>query len=147
MFRMSALRQVAFPDGTIFDESYGSYKEDVDLAFRMKHKGLRSFVLTDAIAYHARGSGDGKKDQSLAVRSQSYRNHLATIFKNFSLRDILDFPFVLCYETAKAGWYLCRDPKVLGAWRDLWIKRKELKEKRVWQIKQSKQSTQSKHIA
>lgn len=130
MFRMSAVRPVAFPDGMIFDESYGSYKEDVDLAFRMKRKGLRSFVLNDVVAYHARGSGNGKKDQPTALRYQSYRNHLATIFKNFSRRDFLDFPFVLCYETVKVFWYILFDRKVLGAWADLWRMRKKLYERR-----------------
>ncbi len=130
MFRSQALRQVAFPDGAIFDESYGSYKEDVDLAFRMKHKGLRSFVLPNAIAYHARGSGDGKKDQSFRVRYHSYRNHLANIYKNFSREYILDFPFVVCYEIGKFLWYLLRDPKVLRAWADLWRMRKTLYERR-----------------
>lgn len=134
MFRRFVLDAVSFPDGAIFDESYGSYKEDVDLAFRFsaRRQSQTSHVLLDSIAYHARGSGNGKKDQSFFIRYHSYRNHLATLYKNFSLRYILDIPFIVCYEIGKFLWYLCSNPKVLLAWVELWNVRSLLKKKRVW---------------
>lgn len=139
MFRRSALSAVAFADGAIFDESYGSYKEDVDLAYRLSRTTYRSFVLLDAVAYHARGSGRGKKNQPFSIRYQSYRNHLATLYKNFSFQSgLIDFPLILCYESVKLAWYFVFDHKVLKAWKELWLHRGELKAKRRWIQKISK---------
>ena len=42
VFRTFALKSIAYEDGSIFDESYHSYKEDVDLAFRLATAGYKS---------------------------------------------------------------------------------------------------------
>ena len=55
MYRLAALADVAFADGTFFDESYHSYKEDVDLAYRLVSDGHTSFVICDTVVYHYRG--------------------------------------------------------------------------------------------
>ena len=56
MYRRSAMKQIAFADGTFFDEYYHSYKEDVDVAFRLRSAGYDAAVLLDVIAYQDRKS-------------------------------------------------------------------------------------------
>ena len=131
LFRVSALKDVAFPDGTFLDESYWSYKEDVDLAFRLRSAGYRSFVLFDAVAYHERGAksalgqddraaGKNKRDQASHVRYTSYRNHLMTLYKNeFWENFLLDFPWILWYEGKKFVWFLLFDRGVLRGLKEI----------------------------
>jgi len=130
-FRTSALKNVAYEDGDIFDESYHSYKEDVDLAFRLTAAGYKSYVLLDAVAYHDRSAaspkqpGDAfalnnKKKQSEWVKYHSYKNHLATLYKNEYWQNfILDFPWILWYELKKFAYFLLFDRLVLGGLKHL----------------------------
>ena len=60
LLRRKSIDEIVFSDGTFLDESYGSYKEDVDLAFRMQSAGQRNMVLLDTVAYHARATGGPK---------------------------------------------------------------------------------------
>ncbi|MBU0597166.1 glycosyltransferase family 2 protein, partial [Patescibacteria group bacterium] len=63
MFRCSVIEEVG-----LFDLSYGSYKEDVDLAFRLRSAGHKAFVLLNAVSHHDRtgidiGPVKNKKNQ------------------------------------------------------------------------------------
>ena len=143
MFRRHALDDVKFADGTIFDESYHSYKEDVDLAFRLRSAGYASGVLVDAIAFHDRSAigakelndfaaADNKKNQSDFVRYHSYKNHLATLYKNEYWQNfILDFFWIVWYEVKKFGYFLLFDRRTLfGGWRELFKNRSKLRDYR-----------------
>lgn len=142
LLRRSALKQVELPDGTFFDASYHAYKEDVDLAFRLRGAGFSAFILTDAVAHHDRSAarpkqlddvtaGKNKKLQSEWVKYHSYKNHLMTIYKNEDWRNItLDFPWILWYELKKFAWYLLFDQKILKGLLEMWKLRKELYKKR-----------------
>lgn len=76
VYRKSALESIKLPileledrpkqnEFEYFDEDFFMYKEDVDLAWRLRLAGWKSFYLPKAIAYHGRGSGDSM--------AQSYR--------------------------------------------------------------------------
>jgi len=150
LFRRQALLDVAFADGAVFDETYGSYKEDVDLAYRLKSMGHKTFIARDAIACHIRGGASAnnlsdisgarhKRTQPLSLRKTSYVNHLATLYKNEYWQNFfLDFPWIFWYEWKKFMYFLLFDREVLGGLRDAWAKRRELKEKREWIIKKRK---------
>jgi GT2 family glycosyltransferase len=64
LFRRVALAETKLPNSKnskaddFFDEDFFSYKEDVDLAWRLRLYGWKIIYLPDAIAWHARGSGD-----------------------------------------------------------------------------------------
>jgi GT2 family glycosyltransferase len=134
VFRRSALTIVAYKGGGIFDESYHSYKEDVDLAFRLAAGGYKSFVLLDTVAYHDRSAagakqGDdasaiaNKKKQSELVKYHSYKNHLVTLYKNEYWQNFtLDFPWILWYELKKFVYFFLFDRKVLGGLKGLFTK-------------------------
>ncbi|MCC6639189.1 glycosyltransferase, partial [Candidatus Falkowbacteria bacterium] len=49
IYAMSALRATAY-ESEFFDESFFSYKEDVDLAFRLRWAGYTSYVAHEAVA-------------------------------------------------------------------------------------------------
>lgn len=127
VFKVSALKGVVYADGGIFDEAYHSYKEDVDLAWRLALAGYQSFVLLDAVAYHDRSAAGSqqfslanKKNQSEWVRYHSYKNHLMTLYKNeFWQNFILDFPWILWYELRKFAYFLLFDKMVLGGLKEL----------------------------
>lgn len=141
LFRRDALSAVAFADGTVFDESYGSYKEDVDLAYRLRSAGYKTFVACDAAAFHARAAAPAEKssdiagarhkaEQSLTVRKPSYVNHLVTLYKNEYWQNfLLDFPWIFWYEWKKLVFFLVFDREVLGGLREVWQMRHELRDK------------------
>jgi GT2 family glycosyltransferase len=142
IFRISVLKSVAYQDGSIFDGFYHSYKEDVDLAYRLAVGGYKSYVLLDAFAYHDRSAAGpkqsddasalaNKKTQSELVKYNSYKNHLLTLYKNEYWQNfILDFPWILWYELKKFVYFLLFDRKILAGLKDVWNARNELFQKR-----------------
>ncbi|KKU08271.1 MAG: Glycosyl transferase family 2 [Candidatus Magasanikbacteria bacterium GW2011_GWA2_45_39] len=131
LYRVSALHS-ALCDGNLFDPDYGSYKEDVDLAWRLRLAGWRAFTVLDAVAYHDRTAAGPQDTSDRAaraqyqkkpdyVRSQSYRNHLLTLFKNELWQNLLiDGVSIFWYELKKFGYLLVRHPHLLArAWYDI----------------------------
>lgn len=129
MYRASVLKAVAFSSGDVFDPLYHSYKEDLDLAYRMRNLGYTSYVLLNTIAYHDRtGAGPkelsdmaaalNKKNQSEYVRYHSYKNHLMTLYKNEYWQNVLrDFPGMFWYEAKKFIFLLLVHPRIFfRAW-------------------------------
>lgn len=123
--------------GELFDVSYLSYQEDVDLAWKLRLGGFDSAVLTDVIVYHNRSVRDSsgrfsdkvssKKNQPFFVRKQSYKNHLSTMFKNEQWQNfILDFIHIFWYEGMKLVYNIIFDKGVLAAIKELWNEREYL---------------------
>ncbi len=150
MFRRSSIKTVQFDNGEFLDGSYHSYKEDVDLAYRLRIAGLKSYVLLDTVAYHDRaGAGpkemddktaiENRKNQSSWVRYHSYKNHLRTLYKNEYWQNlILDLPWILWYELKKFSYLLVFERTVLKGLTEVWQGRIELKNKREQIVKTRK---------
>jgi GT2 family glycosyltransferase len=142
LFRRSALLDTQEVDGSIFDPRFGSYKEDVDLAFRLQSRGYRAHVVLDAVAYHVRrasgkkslddiSASKNKATQPIAIQQASYRNHLYVLYKNeYGQNFILDFFWILWYEVKKLVYFLLFDRAVLKGLQDFWNNRKLLKQSR-----------------
>ncbi|OGH73864.1 MAG: hypothetical protein A3C90_01310 [Candidatus Magasanikbacteria bacterium RIFCSPHIGHO2_02_FULL_51_14] len=142
IYRRKALEDAAFSDGTIFDESYHAYKEDVDLAFRLQSAGWKSRAALSAIALHDRSAAGpedptdqsaakNKKQQSKWVRYHSYKNHLMTLYKNEYWQNVLlDFPWIFWYEWKKFVWFFLFDRKVLGGLKEIWKMRGAVRNKK-----------------
>lgn len=139
LYRKSLLDQVCLPENNLFDPTYHSYKEDLDLAYRLRNAGYLSFVLLEAVAYHDRTSSSpitlsdisaikNKQHQSDYVRYHSYKNHLATLYKNEYWQNLLlDAPFILWFELRKAGYIILTAPKIFfKSWWSLFKNRKYL---------------------
>jgi GT2 family glycosyltransferase len=115
VYRRAAVIKVS-PDGKIFDESFFSYKEDVDLAWRLANFGYKSFCIGGASAEHIRSLGEGKKgDKSEVWRKKlSSRNHLLTLVKNLPPAEFWKIPIICFYELGKAVYLCIFLPSVLG---------------------------------
>ncbi len=131
-YRRDIIERVLLPVKQIFDPTYHSYKEDVDLAYRLRNAGYTSYVILQSVAWHDRtGAGakemtdkaalKNKKRHSFFVKTKSYKNHILTLYKNEYWQNfLLDFPFIFWYELKKFVYFLVFDTKVLiVAWRDL----------------------------
>jgi len=137
-----ALQEVAFADKNIFDSLYGSYKEDVDLAYRFQLQGLKAYFLPEVVGYHdrttagPRTTGDlaaikNKQTQSPRIALLSYRNHLMNLYKNEMGQNLLlDFFPIFWYELKKFVYYLLFNRAVLGGWVFIWNNKEDLKNKR-----------------
>jgi GT2 family glycosyltransferase len=106
----------ASSDGTLFDGSFFSYKEDADLAWRLGNSGWSSFVLSDAKATHERAFGGDKKGNAAHYSKQklSSRNHLLTLVKDLPGRELWRLPIIVFYELGKAAYLAVFVPKALG---------------------------------
>ncbi|MEC0093588.1 glycosyltransferase family 2 protein [Paenibacillus macquariensis] len=122
-----------------FDSDFFAYKEDVDVAWRAQLLGWKSYYLAEAIGYHARGwKQGGRNAQPLFLRRVSYINRYKMMYKNLDSSSIFkSFIRILPYEIASNGYFLIREPKLLGAWGAFWrqlpllrAKRKEIANKR-----------------
>ena len=97
-----------------FDEDFFIYKEDVDLAWRMRLYGWKTVYAPDAIGWHARGAGDSAKTKYLDVIKE--RRKISQFskyysFKNQRLMQIKnEFPLLLF---AHLLWWL---PKEIASW-------------------------------
>lgn len=145
LYRVDALAR-ALCGGELFDSDYGSYKEDVDLAWRLRLAGYRAFTVLDAVAYHDRTAAGPMDRGDVAarandrtkpeyVRFQSYRNHLLTLFKNELWQNaLIDAPHIFWYELKKCAYLLVRHTGLcLRVWREVvrlapgvWRKRREV---------------------
>ncbi|MBC8515101.1 glycosyltransferase family 2 protein [bacterium] len=128
VFRREALDAVAI-EGMIFDESFGSYLEDVDLNIRLRHLGWQSWLFPGKPAVHDRGSTGARK--ALAIRRQGGRNYLRYLVKNLSEaeRRRAAFPCAVGHL-----WGFFRDPLAatlgLGETERLFFSRNEIRERR-----------------
>lgn len=127
LFRMSALRSIAVK-GEILDEDFEAYKDDVDLAYRLRLAGWNILAIPEVVGNHQRTiAAPAKRSDaataknrfrfSLEIRRFSTRNHIWVLVKNEPLVNLLlDFPWIAWYECKKFAYILLADPKVLLAY-------------------------------
>ena len=141
LYRKNLVDKILYEDN-LFDETYICYKEDIDLSYRLQQIGTQAYTLLNAVAYHDR-SGFGLKNktdikalknktkQAEYIKYHSYKNHLATLYKNEYLQNfLLDFPWIFWYEFKKFIYFLLFDRNILKGLKDLAKIRKELRKKR-----------------
>lgn len=134
LYRLEALNDVAYQpkksvDGReeFFDEDMFAYKEDLDLAWRLRLRGWECWFEPRAAAYHYRHAKGKEKASYLAqaklrkgrsplVKFLSYRNHWLVLMKNDSVvNKMIDFPRIAWYETGKFIYALFAEPGTLRA--------------------------------
>jgi len=127
LYRLEALEDAAY-GGEYFDEDFFAYKEDIDLAWRLRLRGWPALYVPAARAYHYRTAAGrvraswreiilGRRDRSKRVNFLSYRNHLLLLLKNEqALNYLLHWPLIWLYEFQKFVFILFREPSTLGAW-------------------------------
>lgn len=143
LYRMKALESVAIGD-EYFDNDLFAYKEDVDMAWRMRLRGWKSYYAPRALAYHyrtARGKDKssifavarGRGSKSTFVNFLSYRNHLLVLVKNEQFVNFLAHaPYIVGYEFVKFLFTLVMEPRTLRAVPSLlWMLPRMLRKRRV----------------
>jgi len=127
LYRRRALDQVAVGH-QVLDERFFMYKEDVDLAWRLRAAGWTAAVDTSAIALHARSSRrsaaddaplratvraviDQERAKSRRVRGLSWRNQLLLLAKNEDAADLArSWPDLVAMQLATAAIGIIVDP-------------------------------------
>jgi len=134
LYRRAALEDIKFQD-QYFDEDFFAYKEDVDLACRLRWRGWQAYLVPPAVGYHDRsvaqkaGLFKNRRQKSQFANYHSYRNHLFYLLKNLPKRQL--FP-VLVYELGKLGYILFFEPQTLRATLDFITKYAKMLTKREW---------------
>ncbi len=143
VFRRSALYDVAWQK-QFFDESFFSYKEDIDLSWRLRWRNWDIVNLPTAVAYHkrtAKQTHDHKNYSGLIknynkkpkfINFLSYRNHLYCLIKNLSgIIFLHNFFYIFWYEFKKIFFLLFTHPSILyRSWFDILRNYSELRQKR-----------------
>lgn len=86
LFTRDALERTVLPEHNYFDNDHFAFYEDVDLAWRMKNMGLKSYFCPKAVVYHVHSGTAGKT--SLMKAYYLHRNYFFTIFKNYPFRKL-----------------------------------------------------------
>lgn len=131
LYRLSALDAARIGEN-YFDENFFSYKEDIDLAWRLRLAGFGANYVPEAKAYHFRRafgrekSGPfefirNRKTKSDLINFLSYRNHLLLLAKNdFAVNFFIHFLWIAPYEFGKWLSILVFEPQTLRAWFSFW---------------------------
>lgn len=131
VYRRSALFSARVPASSggweVLDEDFFMYKEDVDLAWRLRNLGWTAWYQPSALAWHARGAG-GTGAKGLvgiaragraiprAVKKISWRNQRLMQVKNESADGLLrDMPWLYRREVLALGFMLLTEPQRLQA--------------------------------
>ncbi|MFA6227825.1 MAG: glycosyltransferase family 2 protein [Patescibacteria group bacterium] len=132
LLRKESLEQVVIQDrhhytGDFLDSNFFFYKEDVDLAWRLRLQGFRSMFIPEAVAYHLRTFpaaqnnrlGEvvaNRRQQNDLARYYSYRNHFLVLLGNEYLSNLIIYsPFIAWYELKKFCYLLIFEIRNLKA--------------------------------
>ncbi|MDD5564682.1 MAG: glycosyltransferase family 2 protein [Thermoanaerobaculaceae bacterium] len=106
LYRRTALEDVAYPAGEVFDETFFSYREDADLAWRLQRRAWRCLYWPAARAWHARGlKPELARRGTAAINRHSVRNRFLLRWSNADWR----------WRLACFPWWLLRDAAVVAA--------------------------------
>lgn len=131
VYRRSALEDVKVPLGAgrweYFDEDFFAYKEDVDLAWRLRLYGWKAWYKPDIVAYHERGAGESaatswrailkeRRSISLFAKKLSWKNQRLMQLKNEMPKLFFyNLPAIAKKELLAWGYVVLYEPKILGA--------------------------------
>lgn len=142
VFRRVALEDIRI-NKEYFDENFFAYKEDVDLAWRLRINGWKNVYQPTAVAWHWRGSGDSATRTPWGIINErrklnrfskyyAFKNQRLMQIKNDSTSLILrHLPWILYKELGAWSYVLFFERYTLSAVKDLiketpmaWRKRK-----------------------
>ena len=109
------------------DEDFFAYKEDVDLAWRLRLAGFKAVYVPQVKGFHGRGSGDAASTDPLEIikerreigqfsKTLSWRNQRLMQIKNEQWPNLLrHLPWLLTKELAAWLYVLVFEPATVGA--------------------------------
>ncbi len=127
LWRRTALADVAIAD-QVFDERYHSFREDAELAFRLRERGWEILYEPAAVATHRRRVlPERRASLPAAVNLQSLKNRYLLRIDHQTLGNFLwTLPATLARDVAALVWVLLREPSSLPAYAWLWRERRAL---------------------
>lgn len=144
LYRASSLAEAKLC-GEFFDEDFFAYKEDIDLAWRMRALGMRAALVPSAVVWHHRRAPSLAAEKGLCaawrlrqhksplINALSTRNHFWLLWKNEEWTNmVMHAPWILSYEIAKgvaslASWTSLRGMiSAFAGIGKMWRKRREL---------------------
>ncbi|TAK03879.1 glycosyltransferase family 2 protein [Patescibacteria group bacterium] len=126
LYRASALEDVKV-DEEYFDADFFAYKEDVDLAWRLRLAGFSALFVPEARAHHHRAMGGSESagafkrlrerfGRSQARSGYSARNHWNMLMKDeLFVNGLLASPWILCREALQLAYVAVFETRNLGA--------------------------------
>ena len=87
LYKRKMLEDVVMSSDNYFDNDFFAFCEDVDLAWRARLRGWKSFTAPKSVVYH-KGS-ESFQVYSFIKAFYSHRNRLFVIFKNFPLKFLI----------------------------------------------------------
>lgn len=123
-YQRTALEEVK-TGNEYFDDDFFSYKEDIDLNYRLRLAGREIWYLPQAIAYHKRSAKSVQKGAQWStinyrqkknefINFHSYKNHWFILIKNLTFYNLFwCFPYIFVYELIKFLYILFFEPKTL----------------------------------
>jgi GT2 family glycosyltransferase len=131
VYRVAALMDARLPrtrgGWEVLDEDFFMYKEDVDLAWRLRVLGWDAWYVPTALAWHARTAAGpvGMRLLDIArsnrqiprwIKALSWRNQRLMQLKNESAADYLrDLPWIMRRELLSLAFIVVADPLRLNA--------------------------------
>ncbi|MCX5696774.1 MAG: glycosyltransferase [Candidatus Omnitrophica bacterium] len=118
-YRREMLERIKL-EGEYFDNDFGFFYEDLDVAWRAERHRFRGYYIPTAVAYHLRGLTTRKGrgiDKPFARRflddelhAGLIKNRYLTVIKNERLFNfILHLPFIFLYDCVSWGYiFLCK---------------------------------------
>lgn len=129
--------------GELFDESFFSFGEDMDVAWRARRAGWKARYEPEARARHYRGGSQQESRSILGrasqmarrpplIRAHIVKNRYLMILKNDTAAGlILNLPFILAWEAVQWAYILLASPAVLpllwrmrGSFTSAWRRRR-----------------------
>lgn len=137
-YRKTMLDTLAHGTKEYFDEKFFLLVEDVDLAWRARHKGYKAFYYPEAVCFHIRG-GAGWKNKN--KQYLSFRNRIYMMIKNeYFINYLWAFPWVLCYDIARFFYLVISNKLVWKAIREIFKQLPYLSKERRSLLKNSRMS-------
>lgn len=127
LFRREALEDVAV-DGEAFDERFHSFREDAELAFRLRERGWEVLYEPTALCTHRRFNLPSRRRRMPpAVNRHSLKNrYLLRLYHQTPGNLLGTLVPTLLRDLGALGYVLLRERTSLAAYRWLWAHRREL---------------------
>ncbi|MCM3602226.1 glycosyltransferase family 2 protein [Robertmurraya korlensis] len=130
-----------------FLEYFFAYREDVDLAWRLQHRGWKCIYTPQAIAYHVRNNTPLKrKEMSDLVNMHSVKNKIIMLLQNESKRGLMhDGHLYLSYEIMIFVYVLLKERTTLPAYKFIFKNWKKIMSNRQAIMTKSKVNAKEMH--
>jgi GT2 family glycosyltransferase len=97
-----------------FDEDFFMYKEDVDMAWRLRLLGQKTFYVPQVLAWHSRGAGESAATQYISIIKERRKIGQFAKFLSFRNQRLMQIKNELpCLFLKHLPWFIFKE---IGAW-------------------------------